>query len=1182
MKNRSFSLLAKCAMAAIFLTLSTPAIAQYRTSIQGVVTDSTGAVIPGATLTLNDLQTNQTITRTSSDTGVYNFNALPADHFSLTAEATGFKKKALNNLQLIPEQANAVNVQLEPGGEATTVTVDASQEAAIDTETANDQRTISENEVQHMPVYQRDATSLIRLAPGVLADGAQQGGGGGFQAPGTQSGASSGGGGNLGHSSSIFATENGASANANGGQFQNNGYTVDGISTVSAVWGGSTVVTPSQDSIGNVKIVTNAYDAENGRFSGALTQITSKSGSNDLHGSFFFQIVRPGLNAYQRWNGPGSVQAFDPVTGVKLTPAQRGLLRDEDRYNQLGGSAGGPIWKNKIFAFFAYEGQNQTIPATSTQWFLTSQFAGLAPKNSIASTYLNFPGSQVAGTVIGSATCTQAGLSEGVNCVTIPGQGLNIGSPLTTGLGTQDLTWISPTNPGLGSGLSNVPDIALYTISNPTTTDFKQYSGRVDADVTKKDRISFTIYWVPTSKTALNGVLPYQLFHHDQTNDAFSGIWNHVFSSSFLNEARANAAGWRYNELESNPQAPYGLPQDQLFQSGGVQIGAITISSIGAPTPNHLDQWTYGYKDVATKVLHSQTMKFGFDFTRLYYLNDPIGAPNFTFYNIWDFLNDAPQAEGGPFQATTGIPGGFRNDNRENLWGIFFQDDWKARPNLTLSAGLRYSYFGPLTDKNNNMGVLRFGSSSDLLTGITIRPGIDAWNAQKLNFGPQVGFNWSPNWYNGKVVLRGGFGLNYNQGQIANTNANDFNPPGTSSVPGTSTSPADINPNILYATSSSPTNISGYPPNPSVITTFNSAGLPAVGGANLNALPSPGNLPTEYTYHYSLETMMDLTHSWVATLGYIGSSGKHLVFNYDANAQGVIQGAPLNPLVNSINTVGSQGKSNNNMMIAGLKHQFSHTFSVEGQYTWAHSFDTNSGPYFRSPYLYNTRYAYGRSDFDITNSFKLFGIWQPVIFHGNDWKEKIAGGWTLSGILTLHSGYGWTPVYTAPHQIYCNLCNYGFQNLRPDYNGTALNSTDNNAFKTGSNFPNPGTANTGTNSDQFMNNYFMVPNYSNAIADNPGQFATAFIPPPGSTRNAFPGPKYRDLDLNIGKAFGLPRMPVLGESARIEITANFLNALNLLNINPSSLSTNIGNANLGQAGSALGSRIINFQARFSF
>ena len=1176
MKNRTFSFLAICGTAVVWLCFTSSAVAQFRTSIQGVVTDPTGAVIPGATLTLKNLSTNETITRTSDAAGVYNFNALPADHFELTVERNGFKKKVLDQLQLIPEQPNGINVQLELGEISSTVTVNAATQPALDTETANTGATISDDQIQHMPVYERDATSLIRLVPGVLADGAQQGGSGGFQSPGTQTGASSGGGGNLGHSSSIFATENGASANANGGQFDANGYSVDGISTESAVWGGATVITPSQDSIGNIQILTNSYDAENGRFTGAVTEITSKSGTNNLHGSFFIQVTRPGLNAYQSWNGPQSVQAFDPVTGVKLTPAERGLLRDEDRYNQLGGSIGGPIWKNRVFAFFSYEGQSQTIPASSTQWFPTASLTQLAPANSIASTYLNFPGAAVAGTVIGSVTCADAGLSEGVDCVTIPGQGLNIGSPLTTGLGTQDLTYVSASNPGVGSGLSNVADITQYTISNPTTSDFKQYNGRLDANVTKNDHVAFAIYWVPSSLTRLNGGLGYQLFNHDQVNNAFSLIWNHTFSPTFLNEARANAAGWRWNELDSNPQAPFGLPQNFLF--GSPQIGSISIGSLGVPAPSVLNQWTYGYKDVATKVLARQTMKFGFDLTRLYYLNDPIGAPDYTFYNIWDFLNDAPQAEGGPFQATTGLPGGFRNDNRQNLWGIFFQDDWKVRPNLTLSAGLRYSYFGPLTDKDNHMGVVRFGGGADLLTGIALHTGIDAWNAQKLNFGPQVGFNWSPN---PKVVWRGGYGLNYNQQQIATANVYNGNPPGTSSVPGTSMSPSQINPNIVYAISSDPKNINGFPPNPNTIVTFNSAGLPTAGGANIGALPT--NLPTQYVQHYSLETDIDLGHAWVANLGYLGSIGKHLNYNYDSNALGTILGAPLNPLVSSINTFGSQGSSNNNMMLAGLKHQFSQNFSLDAQYTWAHSFDTNSGPYFRSPYLYNTRYSYGQSDFDTRNNFKLFGIWQPTIFRGgHDWREKVIGGWSISGILTFHSGYGWTPVYTAAHQIYCNECNYGFQNLRPNYNGKALRSTSNDAFKTGSNFPNPGAANTGTNNDQFSNNYFEVPNYANAIADNPGQIAAAFIPPPGSGRNTFPGPGYRDIDLNLAKSFGLPDMRVLGENARIEIKANFLNAFNMLNINPSSISTNIVNSNLGQASSALGSRMIDFQARFSF
>lgn len=332
--------------------------------------------------------------------------------------------------------------------------------------------------------------------------------------------------------------------------------------------------------------------------------------------------------------------------------------------------------------------------------------------------------------MVGSTTCNAYGLTEGVNCRTIAGQGLNLGSPLTTPLGTQDLTWVSPANPGVGSGLSNVPDIALYTVSNPTTTNFQQFNGRMDGQIGSKDHAAFVIYWVPASKTNLNGALGYQLFHHEQINDAFSGIWNHIFSPNFLNEARANAAGWRYNELATNPQAPFGLPQTLWYNSNGVNFGNIALGQLGVTAPGHLNQWTYGYKDVATMVHGSQTWKFGGEATRLYYLNDPIGAPNYTFYNIWDFLNDAPEAEGGPFQATTGFPGGFRNDNRQTIWGFFFQDNWKARPNLTLTAGLRYSYFGPLSDKDNNMGVLRFGSGSSFLTGITIKPGINAWNAQ--------------------------------------------------------------------------------------------------------------------------------------------------------------------------------------------------------------------------------------------------------------------------------------------------------------------------------------------------------------------------------------------------------------------------------------------------------------------
>jgi hypothetical protein len=383
--------------------------AQYRTSIQGIVSDPTGAVVPGATLTLTNPATGQKQLRVSDESGVYNFNALAAATFRLEVERKGFQKKVLDNLELIPEQANALNVELTIGSESQTVNVDASLEPLVDTQTASVNGVVSSNQIQHLPSFGRDVLKLSQLAPGIFADGSQGGGGGSYNLPGTQSGPAPSGG-----STGIFATENLAQGYSNGNQAQNNGISIDGISTTSAVWGGSTIITPSEDSVDNVKIVTNSYDAEDGRFSGAQLQVTSKSGTNAFHGSLFFTTHQPNLNAYQRYNGFGN-----------------SLTRDNSKFSQFGGSVGGPIWKNKIFAFFSYE----TVREPNTDnigngWYDTPAFDALAPAGSIAATYLSFPGNGVLNHGINpNANCAAAGLTEGVNCATIPGQGINLGRP---------------------------------------------------------------------------------------------------------------------------------------------------------------------------------------------------------------------------------------------------------------------------------------------------------------------------------------------------------------------------------------------------------------------------------------------------------------------------------------------------------------------------------------------------------------------------------------------------------------------------------------------------------------------------------------------------------------------------------------------------------------------------------
>ena len=283
--------------------LASAAHAQYRTSIQGVVTDATGAVVSGANLTLINPATGAKWVRVSGGDGVFNFNALAAAPFRLEVEAKGFQKKVLDNLVLIPEQPNALNVELAVGSEATTVNVDASAAPLVDTETASTNGVVSDNQIQHMPSFGRDVIKLTQLAPGMSADGAQASNGGKYyNAPGTQSGPTPSGG-----ASGIFATENLTPGFSNGNQAQNNAVSIDGISTVSAVWGGATVITPSEDSVDNVKIVTNSYDAEDGRFTGAQLKITSKSGSNDFHGSLFYTTHQPNLNAFQRYNGGNTV-----------------------------------------------------------------------------------------------------------------------------------------------------------------------------------------------------------------------------------------------------------------------------------------------------------------------------------------------------------------------------------------------------------------------------------------------------------------------------------------------------------------------------------------------------------------------------------------------------------------------------------------------------------------------------------------------------------------------------------------------------------------------------------------------------------------------------------------------------------------------------------------------------------
>ncbi len=197
-------------------------------------------------------------------------------------------------------------------------------------------------------------------------------------------------------------------------------------------------------------------------------------------------------------------------------------------------------------------------------------------------------------------------------------------------------------------------------------------------------------------------------------------------------------------------------------------------------------------------------------------------------------------------------------------------------------------------------------------------------------------------------------------------------------------------------------------------------------------------------------------------------------------------------------------------------------------------------------------------------------IEHTVFFHGNNaWMEKILGGWGLSGIFNIHSGFPWSPVVSVNNgSLYCGTCGYG-QLLPAAYLGGAGSSTSNDAFKTpsNSNFPSGGTA------------YFATPSYT---AYGGTDYGSALPQMPGVQRNSLNLPGYKDLDLTLTKAFGLPTTSVLGENAVFEFRVDAYNVFNNLNFNPTTISNNIGNSNFGTLTAALSGRVVTIGARFSF
>lgn len=1114
------------ALLGLLLLAGRPAHAQFRAAIQGTVTDQTGGTVPNAKVTLLSEETQQTQQVNTSGEGFYYFGRLAPGNYTVSVELPGFQKAVKEHIATTAEQTIGVNLTLTPGEVSQTITVSGNTTPALETENASIDGTITAQQVQRLPQVGRDPYETVRFTPGVFGLGARDGSGNAVSIPNT---------GTVGGSSqSVFATENGVQVTGNGQRPTANTFEIDGVSVNSQTWGGAAVITPSQEFVKEVRVSSSSYNAET-RAGGIAVQTVSQNGTNEFHGSAFFKYDSPSLNAYARWAGP-----------------QGGLpQKNQNIFRQFGGSLGGPIVRNKLFAFFTYETLRQNRGNLVNTWIETQSYIDdvnrLRP-NSIASQVLGLPGNSPQIVSALQTNCGLLSLGPG-ECQAVNG-GLDIGS---IG-GTRGQLAPGSTGGGL-DGRADIRFVQARSFGNETGV---QYDGRVDWQPTQNDRIFFSEFYIPYSNNFPNSSNLRQnvFWNSDRLNLMGAIVWTRTLSSTMVNEARFNVSRWKFDELASNPNIPWGIPPATI-SFGNISIG------YGAPGPGIFGQTTYNYRDTLTKVVGSHSLKFGLDIAKEQN-NDVVGwsaRPQFDFGNVWNFANDAPIDEsGGGFDPRTGQPTSLRKYIRTFTYAGFVQDDWKVRPNLTLNLGLRWDYYSPIEEKFGNISNVLLGGGASTLTSARIVTGGQQWRPNKNNWAPQFGFAYNPAQ---RLVIRGGFGIGYNRVPQSVLLNGRLNPPLYTSpfVPGNLARP-------YYALSSGGINsFNGFPAIPSTILQFDpNSGFPVSGAldfAKPNLVVVPQRFPQPMMYRYSLDFQVDLGAGWTGSLGYQGSQGRHFT---RATQYGLIY--PMNPAANYFQVIDNDVNTNFNALLTHVQKRFSSGFQVQAQYRWSKSIDDGcSTDQFCSQFWqFDRRLQRSVSDFDVKHYFVANALWDiPVFRDRSKWTGRLLGGWEVNGVITASSGFPWSANYRANNcpQItgQGGIC----PALPVSYNGLGGTDTTTSTFQqVNGNFPGGGSA------------YFTAPTYS----------ANGLVPAkPGVGRNVFRGPNFFQIDMSASKRFTLPALPFLGENASLDLRVNAFNVFNKLNLKPFELvdtTTQINSSQFGQAQNALVGRTVELQARFSF
>jgi hypothetical protein len=1002
----------------------------------------------------------------------------------------------------------------------------------------------------------------LRTAPGITGTGARSGTG---QAVFLPNGAGPG-----GSNSGIFQTENEVQIAAAGQRQADNNFMVDGVSVNSLTHGGSAVVSPNEEAVGQMTVVSTSYDASDGRNSGAQIKIVTQSGTDSFHGSMFGLYDEAGLNAANKWGGPSG--ALPTVV-------------DNDQ-RSWAASLGGPVVQKKLFFFVSWAGFTTANNTYVSSYVETSQYRQAVVANragGVSAAILGAP--NVVPRIRAVLTPSCAGLTVGVNCNVVTG-GLDIGS-LTPG-GTSQIG-VFPANTQLGGGLDGIADVENAQLYVPVHSRGNQYNARGDYDVTSKDHLAGSVYFTKLDNYGISGAAgsrPQGDIPFKPLNSAATAIYIHTFSSSWLNEARANATRFADNGVrDAAGVTDFGIPYINVQTlPWPIQYGAYA----GSTTPSLYAENTYEVRDMVTHAWGTHVIRAGAE-VRFEQDNDNLlgdQRPTYAMQGLWTMANDAAiyeQIEANPL--TGGTPLTQRYFRSNDIAG-YVQHDWKASPNFTINMGLRWEYFTPLRNKGSMINYPVLGSApGQQLSGITLQLRNDLWNAQPHNLAPKVGFAFVPPALKQKLVIRGGFAMAYNHLDIALFNNALEDGPGVANF-GLCCAGNGNSAGVKYEMGAS-TSPSSYPINPALALGINPAtGFPCEYGStaghcvvNNESYEVYGALPNTrqpVSDLYSLDLQYELPYSIVGTVGYTGSVGRHYArlvdqnfiysqcFPATANCGGT---TAITPVYAAYFAQTDSNQSYNALNVNFTRHT-AHGLYLSAYYTWSKSLDQVSNGDAADANANQTNPAnntteWGPSDYDVSQRIVATAVYEiPHVHSGSDLMKAVANGWQVNGIMTYYTGFPWTPV---TYDLQANELITGANLVGPTrplaYYGGAGSSCSNNAWETGSNFPKGG------------------PVYFNTT---PPTSVNAPLYVPGIGRNSFRGPCYFDTDMSFAKetTFNPFDRPVL---LRLQVNAyNIFNILQLAPITFNSGGSNIQSATFGESQSGDAGRVLELTARFQF